>query len=61
MARQSRATIEAWVEDINLNGVGLSDWELELMATTNEKIDDGESLSQNTEDHIERIHKERCK
>lgn len=61
MDRMSRSQLESWVEDINMNGKNLTDWEENLMETVNERIADNEPISENMETHVVRIHNERCK
>lgn len=61
MARQSRTTLESWVEDINLNGKNLTDWEVNFMESMTERIEEGESISENAEGHIENIRAQRCR
>lgn len=61
MARPSRALLESWVEDINLTGRNLTNWETEFMESVTERIEDGGPISENMENHIERIRAERCK
>jgi hypothetical protein len=61
VARQTRKTIESWVEDIENNGRDLTEWELEFMDMMYEKVAEGEPISENAEGHIENIHRQRCK
>lgn len=61
MARQSRVILESWIEDINLNGRNLTDWEIDFMASMTERVEEGEFISENAEGHIERIRAQRCR
>lgn len=59
--RQSREMIKSWVEDIENNGKNLTEWELQFMDSMYERIAEGEFISENAENHIDRVRTQRCK
>ena len=61
MARPTRQVLESWIEAINENGQNLTKWEETFMESVNEKIDDGSFISENMEQHIERIYAQRTR
>ena len=59
MDRKTKEIIKQWIEDVNEEGRGLTDWERNFMFSITEQFDSRGALSERQEEILERIYTEK--
>ena len=59
--RKDPMTLKQWIDDVNAEGRGLTDWETQFMESLTEQFDRRQSMSEKQEEILERIYVDKVK